>query len=158
MGKTKNPNRKASKKVRHNFYKKFREHRHFSPGHTPAQRLLQVSHGLYVENKELREEVQDLKDFGVVQEDTKGQQQQQIAQLQGQVHTLQHENNGLRLLPVVTQLHASQTELQRVRQVSEGLRAELGEVRRVNNNLHEAIEGLMRDNALKDSIIMRGEY
>ena len=40
--------------------------------------------------------------------------QQQINQLQEQVQALQHENQGFQLLPVVSQLHASQTEVQQV--------------------------------------------
>ncbi len=148
-----NPNRKSSKQHRKSFYQRFREHPHFALREKALPRALQVAHGLFVEKEELRKEVQDLKGLGVVESDLVIQQQQQIEQLQAQVQALQIENQGLRLLPIVTQLHSAQVELEQVRSELDLLnttsRADITELRRINNILHGGMEDLRTEGGIR---------
>ena len=52
---------------------------------------MQVSHGLYIENKELREEVESCKSLGAFKLLEIDQQQQQINQQQQQINQLQEQ-------------------------------------------------------------------
>ena len=160
----KNIKRRSGKGHKKNFFRKFREHSHFSPGHTPTQRLLQVSHGLYIENKELRNEVESCKSLGAFklleidqQQQQINQQQQQINQLQEQIQALLREKESFRLLPVVSQLHASQTKIQQVQaelnQKETSWLEERNNTREIISDLHAAEEELRRTIEQKDNLI-----
>jgi len=164
MARTRKNKRRSSKNHKKKFFRKFHEHFHFSPGHTPTQRLLQVSHGLYIENKELREEVESCKSLGAFklleidqQQQQINQQQQQINQLQEQIQALQREKEGFRLLPVVSQLHASQTKVQQVQaelnQKEASWQEERDNTREIISDLHAAEEELRRTIGHKDELI-----